>query len=110
MWSPEQGQPSLAEWALHDCPGVSGDEDMGGLGRWEWGLWWTAERTELDSRSSSFSNLLCLTPASISPSVHVMVLVGPFLLGNFDPLGGSFVALDLQLTLNSRITLWSPHP
>jgi hypothetical protein len=74
------------------------------------GLWETVERTELGCRPSSISNLLCLTPASVSPSVHVMVLVGPLLLKIFDLLRGSFVALDLQLTLNPRVTLWSPHP
>jgi len=36
-----------------------------------------------------------------------MVLVEPFLLGYFDPFEGSFIALDLLLTLNSRVRVWT---
>lgn len=83
---------------------------LGYLGMRTREIWGDGNGTVVDSgkdRFSSISILLCLTPASVSHSVHVMVLVGPFLLGYFDPLERSFIALDLLLTLNSRVRVWT---
>lgn len=85
MWSLEQTQPLLGKLG-------TGDEDMGRFEEMGTRPWWMVERSELGSRFTSIFDLLCLMPACF-PSAYVIVL------------GGSFVALGLQLTVNSRVTL-----
>lgn len=112
MWGPEQESGSFMA-------------ALGYLGMRTCEIWGDGDRAVVDGgkdrarRQASFiSNLLCLTAASVSAqllrSVHVMFLLdnleGSSFLGNPEPLGGFFVALALQLTFNSRVTLWSPHP